>query len=307
MNENGECPICFARISTTGNDSATNLSLHMSTHSKEEVVAALLGRTRSSSAASSFSGLVSRINQPINLSTNAFVAGNVSQPATSATLSIRQPQPQQQKGIFSATGITLSSVQQGTVVQNQSRPNTSNPSEELSSSGIPLNSFNIINNLANINNGAVGNSPKIVPTIATGSAFPSSSRPTQLLINNENSSINNHASDNSMRRNNLVNVQLQQAPILLPPPNSNINPSLPQRPVVAAAVPAPSVSMSSNNSATIHNNPSSMGGLMQVMGSTPCLIPQPNGVPIIVNVPTANYVQVPNQSTSTNCNIPIAF
>ena len=78
MNENAECPICFARISTTGNDSATNLSLHMSTHSKEEVVAALLGRTRSSSAeVSNFSGLVSRINQPVNLSTNvnAFVTG----------------------------------------------------------------------------------------------------------------------------------------------------------------------------------------------------------------------------------------
>ena len=45
MNEQAECPICFARITATG-DSATNLSLHMSTHSKEEVVAALLGRTR---------------------------------------------------------------------------------------------------------------------------------------------------------------------------------------------------------------------------------------------------------------------
>ena len=205
----------------------------------------------------------------------------------------------------------MSSVQQGNVVQNQSRLNTSNSSEEAPSTGIPLNSFNIINNLANINNGAVGNSPKIVPTIATSArtvatgAFPSSSTPAQLLINNENSNINNHGSDNSIRRNNLVNVQLQQTPILLPPPNSNINQPLPQQPVVAAAaaIPAPSVSVSSN--ASIQNNPTSMGGLMQVMGSTPCLIPQPNGVPIIVNVPTANYVQVPNQSTSTNCNIPL--
>ena len=40
-----ECPVCFLRLPSIG-DSPTNLSLHMSIHSKEEVVAALLGRTR---------------------------------------------------------------------------------------------------------------------------------------------------------------------------------------------------------------------------------------------------------------------
>ena len=74
MNENAECPICFARISTTG-DPAANLSLHMSTHSKDEVVAALLGRTRPSQGPNL--ELISRMPQPVNLSTNvnAFVAG----------------------------------------------------------------------------------------------------------------------------------------------------------------------------------------------------------------------------------------
>ena len=74
MNENAECPICFARISTTG-DPAANLSLHMSTHSKDEVVAALLGRTRPSQGPNI--ELVSRMPQPVNLSTNvnALVAG----------------------------------------------------------------------------------------------------------------------------------------------------------------------------------------------------------------------------------------
>ena len=45
MNELAECPVCFIRLPSIG-DSPTNLSLHMSIHSKEEVVAALLGRTR---------------------------------------------------------------------------------------------------------------------------------------------------------------------------------------------------------------------------------------------------------------------
>ena len=45
MNGLAECPVCFIRLPSIG-DSPTNLSLHMSIHSKEEVVAALLGRTR---------------------------------------------------------------------------------------------------------------------------------------------------------------------------------------------------------------------------------------------------------------------
>ena len=79
MNENAECPICFARISATG-DPAANLSLHMSTHSKEEVVAALLGRSRPSQGPNLEN--VSRMPQPVNLSTNVNT--------------IRQPQPQLQ-------------------------------------------------------------------------------------------------------------------------------------------------------------------------------------------------------------------
>ena len=75
MNEQAECPICFARITATG-ESATNLSLHMSTHSKEEVVAALLGRTRPPTpqqrSAESASG-----SQALNLSStqNALISG----------------------------------------------------------------------------------------------------------------------------------------------------------------------------------------------------------------------------------------
>ena len=280
MNANAECPICFSRISTTG-DQAANLSLHMSTHSKEEVVAALLGRTRPSQGSNI--ELVSRISQPVNLSTNVLPSN----------LSVRQPQSQPQHGMFS--------VQQGTVVQNQTRPNASNTNGGIPSSGIPLNSFNIINNLASIS-GTVGNGPKIVPTIAANT-FPSSSRATQLLIDNENSNSNDPSCSN-VHRNNLVNVQLQQGPILLPP-SSNISSSLPQQPVVAALT-TPSVTIAPNTSATMQATTSSMNGLMQVMGSTPCLIPQPNGVPIIVNVPTANYVQVPNPSSaSNNCNIPL--
>ena len=72
MNELAECPICIVRIPITG-DAGTNLSLHMSTHSKEEVVAALLGRTRTSQES------IPRITQPVNLSSNinTFI-GNVS-------------------------------------------------------------------------------------------------------------------------------------------------------------------------------------------------------------------------------------
>ena len=151
-------------------------------------------------------------------------------------------------------------------------------------------------------NSAMGNAPKIGPTIAA-SACPSSSRATQVLIN-EPSNISNPARE-SVARNNLVNIQLQQSPILLPPSNSNITPSLPQQPLLAT-IPTPNASIASNTPGPMQSNSSSVNGLMQVMGSTPCLIPQPNGVPLIINVPTANYVQVPNQpSSSTNCNIPL--
>ena len=74
MNEQAECPICFIRLPTTG-DAATNLSLHMSTHSKEEVVAALLGRTRPSEGTNL--GSIPRISQAVNLVSNhnTFIGG----------------------------------------------------------------------------------------------------------------------------------------------------------------------------------------------------------------------------------------
>ena len=74
MNEQAECPICFIRLPTTG-DTATNLSLHMSTHSKEEVVAALLGRTRPSEGSNL--GPIPRISQAVNLCSNqnTFIGG----------------------------------------------------------------------------------------------------------------------------------------------------------------------------------------------------------------------------------------
>ena len=74
MNELAECPICFIRLPAIG-DSPTNLSLHMSTHSKEEVVAALLGRTRPSLGSNL--GSIPRMTQGINLSPNlnTFIGG----------------------------------------------------------------------------------------------------------------------------------------------------------------------------------------------------------------------------------------
>ena len=67
MNEQAECPICFIGL-PTGGDVATNLSVHMSTHSKEEVVAALLGRARPSQGSNL--GHTPRISQPVNLCSN---------------------------------------------------------------------------------------------------------------------------------------------------------------------------------------------------------------------------------------------
>ena len=74
MNELAECPICFIRIPPIGNSPA-NLSLHMSTHSKEEVVAALLGRTNTSLGFNV--GSIPGIPQGINLSPsiNTFISG----------------------------------------------------------------------------------------------------------------------------------------------------------------------------------------------------------------------------------------
>ena len=74
MNEQAECPICFIRLPNTG-EAATNLSLHMSTHSKEEVVAALLGRTRSSEGSNL--GPIPRMTQAVNLCSNhnTFIGG----------------------------------------------------------------------------------------------------------------------------------------------------------------------------------------------------------------------------------------
>ena len=165
------------------------------------------------------------------------------------------------------------------------------------SSGFHNNGFNIISSLAPTNS-TVGTSPKIVPTIAT-TAFPTSSRPQQISYS-ENSNITN-TSDN---RNSLVNVQLQQGPILIPSSNANITSSLPMQSVVAAMPPV--ATAQENTACSVQTGPASVqGGLMQVMGSTPCLIPQPNGLPpLIVNVPTANYVQVPTQPPSS-CNLPL--
>ena len=194
-------------------------------------------------------------------------------------------------------GITLSPIQDGSIAQNQLKSGTSTPLAPVSS-GFHNNGFNIISSLAPTNS-TVGSSPKIVPTIAT-TAFPTSSRPQQISLNSENSIITN-ASDN---RNGLVNVQLQQGPILIPSSNANITSSLPIQSVVTAVPPV--ATAQENTACSVQTGPASVqGGLMQVMGSTPCLIPQPNGLPpLIVNVPTANYVQVPTQPPS-GCNLPL--
>ena len=141
-----------------------------------------------------------------------------------------------------------------------------------------------------------------MPTIAT-SALSTSSRSGQLHSNNEFGNIS-HTSDN-ISRNNLVNVQLQQGPILIPSTNANITPSLPMQSVVAAVQTPHAHQHQSNTPCSVQTSHASMNGLMQVVGSTPCLIPQPNGLPpLILNVPTANYVQVPTQP-SAGCSIPL--
>ena len=188
-------------------------------------------------------------------------------------------------------------MQDGSIAQNQLKAGTSAPLAPVSS-GFHNNGFNIISSLAPTNS-TVGSSPKIVPTIAT-TAFPTLSRPQQISLNSENNIITN-ASDN---RNSLVNVQLQQGPILIPSSNANITSSLPMQSVVAAVPPV--ATAQENTACSVQTGPASVqGGLMQVMGSTPCLIPQPNGLPpLIVNVPTANYVQVPTQPPS-GCSLPL--